>query len=62
MRLSDISESQIQYGNSVTIKDANSKYSNMVGKVTKVNGVTAEVRFEGIKKPVAIMVDALEKI
>jgi len=60
MRLSDLSESQIQYGSSVRVRDADSKYTNIVGKVVKLNGSTAEVRFEGIKKPVAIMVNALE--
>ncbi len=62
MRLSDISETMLKYGDKVQIKDENSKYVDIEGKIIAINSFYAEVKFKGKKKAVSLMLDALEKL
>ncbi len=62
MHVSEILESSLVYGDRVRTKDPESKLANIVGKITEISGVTAAVRFDNTKKPVRIMLSALEKI
>jgi len=61
MKLSDISESILQYGDNVKVKDINSKYADLRGKIININSSSASVKFDEIKKPMTIMLTALEK-
>ena len=61
MRLSDLSEAALQYGDTVIVKDTNSKFVGLKGKIINISSISAAVRFEGMKKPVTIMLGALEK-
>lgn len=51
----------LKYGDNVKMKDKNSKYRNITGKITNIAPLSAVVKFEGIKKTVSIMLDALER-
>ncbi len=62
MKISDISNTPLGYGDKVKIKDDNSKYTNIEGKIVNISSNSAGVKFEGIKKVITIMLPALEKI
>lgn len=62
MKLSDISGTSLQYGDKVKVRDANSKYAGLEGKIVNISASSATVKFEGIKKAITVMVEALEKI
>ncbi len=53
---------ELRYGDSVKIKNSESRYFNIVGKVIKINSIVALVKFECIKQPVNIMRTCLELI
>ena len=61
MKLSDLSEAALQYGDTVKVKDPNSKYVDLEGKIVNISSASAAIKFEGMKKPVTIMLGALEK-
>jgi len=62
MKLSELPSPTLNYGDRVKIKDKNSRYTGIEGKVISVSPSSVAVRFEGIKKPVTIMPNALERI
>ncbi len=62
MKLSEIPGPTLKYGDRVKIKDENSKYAGMEGKVVSVSSGSARIKFEGMKKPISVMIDALEGI
>lgn len=61
MKVDEISKSRLQYGDLVKTKRTDSKLSNLVGKIVEISTVSAQVKFEGMKKPQLIMLDALER-
>lgn len=63
MNIAEITPSSpLRYGDDVKIKNKNSKYANLVGKIVDINNISANVQFKGMKRPVVIILDALERI
>lgn len=61
MKVDEITDSPLRYGDEVKIKDAGSKYSGLIGKVVEITSLSAKVKFDEMKKPMTIMLTALEK-
>lgn len=59
--LSELSESSLKFGDKVKIKDKNSRYAGNIGKIIQKSMFSATVKFEGIKKPVYMMLELLER-
>jgi len=62
MKLTEISESPLQYGDEVKIQNIESKYAGLIGKIVSTNSLSAAVKFKDIKKPVMVMLSGLERI
>jgi len=52
----------LRYGDMVQMKGKDSKYSGIPGKIVDISSLSANVKFEGIKKAMSVMLDALERI
>ena len=61
MKVNEISEPPLRYGDSVKMKGSDSKYSGLTGKIVGITSLSAGVKFEGMKKAMTIMLNALER-
>ena len=62
MKLEDVANKPLQYGDRVVHVDKDSMFAGQVGKIVDVKGgVSASVLFDGTKKPVLIVLDGLKR-
>ncbi len=61
MKLEDVANKPLQYGDRAVHVDKDSMFAGQVGKITNINGISASVLFDGAKKPVLIVLDGLKR-
>jgi len=61
MKLEDVANKPLQYGDRVVHIDKSSMFAGQVGKIVDVKGISASVLFDGTKKPVLIVLDGLKR-
>ncbi len=61
MKLEDVANKPLQYGDRVVHVDEDSMFAGQVGKIVDINSMSASVLFGGGKKPVLIVLNGLKR-